>query len=146
MIPSILVELGRAVEIQTANGDIWEFPKSGRFVLTTNPEGKGKLFIFSATSNKPISKTSEKAEKLRRSFTGKMDIKTRIVDVSEKKLIRFGVCKAVVYESDKYGRTLKEYIHDFKTAPVLNVDSIYEPRIVVISGSKIRVTERGITG
>lgn len=146
-VPAKIVELGRAVEIVTVDGDTWEFPKNGKFVLATTPAGKGKLFIVPTTSAKRSKSLNKKGRKLRERFTGKdASASGKVIRVTEKKLTFLGRCKTVVYESDKYGRTKKEYYHPFKNPPRIYTDSKTSPRTLVISGSKIRVTERGILG
>lgn len=55
-------------------------------------------------------------------------------------------CVSIIYESEKWGGKRKKYIHDFSTPPLIYVNKKTEPTVIKLSGGKIRVTKRGITG
>lgn len=144
-IPTVMIELGRPIEMALDNGDEYEFPKNGKFILACPKNGKGKLFIFMAWGQK-TDRRDKKAQLLYRRFNGKSPNGAKTVDVTERKLIYLGRCVDITYESDKYGRTKKLYIHDFHKMPTVRVDSVKKPRFLVLSGDSIKITSRGILG
>lgn len=145
-IPSIVVELGRAVEIKTGNGSIWEFSKADNFVICSPLSGKGKLFIFSKKGSTNTKKVSGAGSKLREEFTGKEPTKNRLVKVPDVTLKKLGTCAHVVYESDKFEKEYFHYIHSFTKRPDITCDNTLHPSLLVISGPQIRINERGIIG
>lgn len=51
----------------------------------------------------------------------------------------------IVYNSDKFGKR-ENYIHEFETAPTVWVDNAKKPRMIALTGGRIRITARGIEG
>lgn len=60
-------------------------------------------------------------------------------------LEELGKAKHIVYRSDKWNRgTFHDYIHDFQAGVRCFADSADDPKIFVICGGRLTVTERGL--
>ena len=123
-MPKVLVQLGRAVEI---DGDVWEWTwnKGDKWILTASTNGRA-LYLFQAPKQQVD---------LDRSLSGKVPALRQ----------RAGCANHIVYASDKFG-DMAEYIHIFEKLPIVWTDNPKKPRIIALTGGSIRVTKRGIEG
>lgn len=152
-VPRVLVELGQAVEIhiKTPSENVYyEFAARDKFVLACDTAGK-RLFIFPRMGAIPTEDTEQtealcQGEELREAFTGFVVDRIDEIPMKAIALKASGRCLHIVYDSDKWGRTVKSYIHTFKVSPLVKVDNIDAPSFVVISGGEIRITKEGIIG
>lgn len=142
--PLILVELGRAVELETTTW-IWTWNERDNFVVSATEDGK-KLAVFKKPTKKNGPEISKKTSgsNLYRAFHGYSWNQTKsgsaaIAQVDGGKAIH------IIYQSDKFGDDAK-YIHDFELAPNVYVDDLKKPSILELTGGKIRITRRGIEG
>lgn len=144
VIPSTLVELGRAVELECGEYR-WRWSKKDDFILCSSESGT-KLFIFARPKSVVERGTfdPDKAKSLYQTFNRREDDQYLAGRIPTPRR-SIGRAKSVVYSSDKFGRRY-EYIHHFKSPPILWVDNAKTPRIVALTGGKIRVTQRGIEG
>lgn len=70
------------------------------------------------------------------------------ISIPNFKLKRFGKVISLSYYSNKWGRK-DRYIHTFKNQPLARINYTsngINPPIIMVSGSKIQITKRGIEG
>lgn len=144
-IPSQLVELGRAVELDSTNW-VWAWTKKDGFVVASSKDGK-RLYIF----KKPKRQAPQgerysinKSLSLFKRFNCRDSDQLHKGDV-EDRIKRAGNCVHIIYNSDKFGRR-ENYIHTFTTQPEVWVDKTNNPKMIVLRGGKTRITRRGIEG
>lgn len=140
-IPRVLVELGRAVEV---DGEQWQYTWHTRdnWIVAANEAGT-KLFLFKRPDRSKESIKKPRGEELYRRFTRRDPTDRLEGQINEpKKLV--GRAHHVVYKSDKFG-PCRDYIHTFDTKPQVWVDKPSKPSVVALVG-KIKVTRRGIEG
>lgn len=146
-VPSMLADLADCVSIELEHKGEMRFAKSnGSFALCTTKSGT-ELWIVARKGSKRVQADDEKIENLYERFTGfEADPVGKLVLIPEVRLSRFDRAMAIVYRSDKFGRTKKDYIHSFNAYPTVSVDRPNKPRIVALRGGRIRVTAEGIKG
>lgn len=155
---SIVVELGNCLEIVLCNGDeetTFNFDRSGKnsFLLCSNPSGK-KLIIFITRPKRPTEKSLKKiqpfiqrSENLYQKWSDFKPDGLNAHQATEKKLKQFkGEVVSVTYRSDKWTGKMVDYIHTFENKTVAHMDDFNDPRMIEISGQKLRVKAEGITG
>jgi hypothetical protein len=146
-IPTQLVDLAWAREIELEDGSKLKFPLSGKYALCCTGKGD-ELWILSKSRSRNIdTQDGEKYRKVFEKFTGfeSDDIGTMVTPPSAQ-LVRVGRATSIVYRSDKFSRSDHDYIHPFKVPPTVSVDNRRSPQICAIRGGRIRVTAEGITG
>lgn len=139
-LPRRIVMLGRCVEIQFVNGDIWK-PRKKRTDLCASESGKTLWIVEVSRENKSQTPKSDLYEAFHGYYVG--GVKTAYVG-EPSKLKRSQKVDAIVYESDKWDGRKREYIHKFKKKPYAYTDNLKKPSFVKISGVKIK--SEGITG
>lgn len=145
-IPSILVDIATALEVQIEGGESLKFPLSGNWALCSNRAGN-ELWIVSRKGGKPVSTEDERGERLYESFTGfEHDEVGKLIHAHPKSLTRFGRAMSIVYRSDKFSTSKSDYIHAFIKYPAVSVDNPKTPTIVALRGANIRIKKEGITG
>lgn len=141
-VPGVLVELGKAVEIEL-DGTLMKFRG---FVLCSNTSGT-RLFILRTRGKKATtpqeSKTVSEARKLYGAFTEFSAERAYKVKLSGDDFELIGKADHIVYESDKWTGRKVEYIHEFKRPPKVYVNKAKS--IIVLTGP-IKVRKEGITG
>ena len=141
-LPRKVVDLGRLVELTFADGTVWS-PRKKLVHLCSSESGR-TLWIL--TVSKENTKKQPRS-RLYRDFTGYYSSGVRTAQVSEpSSLKKSGRVQSVVYSSKKWDGRMREYIHTFRHHPVAHADNLKHPTFVKISGSRIRVQKRGITG
>lgn len=164
-IPPVVSILGKAIELKARlnNGDevLFAWPtrknKSGRpAYLTSNARGTA-LYILPIVHLKKSrrdtalqnvdEKALSKAGQLYENFTDlEMDVPI-VLAMPSNPLKRDGRALHIVYESDKWTRKDTDYIHTFKQEPILHLGgSVKNPKIIALTGGRIRVQPRGIIG
>ena len=160
-IPRVVSILGKAIELKMYlnNGDemIYLWPgrktkKSGAYYLASNPAGNA-LYILPAThSKKNIDKSihpseMKRAAKLYENFTDFEFDKPFALCVPDKPFKRCGRATHIVYRSDKWSGKDQDYIHEFDNAPIVHASgSAKNPKMIALTGGRIRVQPRGIVG
>lgn len=142
-VPSVLVELGSAVEI-ALNGATMGFRG---YALCANTEGT-KLFLISKKGKKAARPTEtatvKKARRLYATFTDYESEQSYNLQLKEGEFKLIGKADHIVYESDKWTGKKVEYIHEFKTPPSIYANA--NKTIVALVGKGIHVRKEGITG
>lgn len=142
-VPSRVVGLGRCVEVRFSDGRVWRTGRSPRAELCCSPSGK-TLWVLRVGQKEKNNRVSSRVLKR---FTGFEADGTRTASVRDsKRIIRLGKVKSIVYESDKWDRKLRKYIHTFRNYPSASTDKANDPTFVKISGGRIRVRSTGIHG
>lgn len=145
-LPSTLVDIADAREIELEDGIRLKFPLSGRFALCSSKNGQ-ELWIVSRKGSRKVAAEDKDGAKLFERFTGFEAQDTGSVVRSPKvSMQRIGRAVSIVYRSDKWEGKNHDYIHLFKTPPTVSVDKKNRPSIVALRGGKIRVKAEGITG
>ncbi len=145
-IPKTLVELGRAVEIETTTRR-WRWSKKDNWVVCASTGGK-RLFVFQKPKKKSTQKEGSsirRGQRLYDVFSGRPS--EQIVQGKVPELRYKGEDRAVhiIYHSDKFGSPAK-YIHEFDTPPIVWTSSQTNPKMIALTGGKITITDRGIEG
>jgi hypothetical protein len=149
-LPATLVDLADPISIDLEDGRQLKFPKSGRWAMCSNKSGT-EIWILSRSGAKQVRASDEQAEDLYEKFTGyehDQGNSALMIQVKPKKMTRITRAMNIVYRSDKFsspGKT-SDYIHPFRTYPVVSVDNATKPMIVALRGGQIKVTKEGITG
>ena len=164
-IPAVVSILGKAIELKARlnNGDevLYAWPtrknKSGRpAYLASNARGTA-LYIIPIIHLKKSRKTAAlknvdskdiaKAGKLYENFTDfEMDVPI-VLAMPKSPLKRGGRAVHIVYESDKWTGKDTDYIHTFKQEPIVHLGGgVKNPKIIALTGGRIRVQPRGIIG
>ena len=144
-LPRRVIDLGRCVEIQFSDGRVWN-TKKRRIHLCCSESGK-TLWVFPVSKEK---KTKVPSNRLYEDFTGYYVSGIRTAfggrERTPKRLVDLGKVKAIIYESSKWDRKKREYIHKFRTHPIAKTDDSNNPLLIKISGGRFRVKPEGITG
>lgn len=147
-VPGMLVDLADPISIDIEGGDELRFPLSGNFALGSNRAGS-ELWIVSRKGAKKVRATDQKGEALYEAFTGfEHDEIAKLIQVSPKRMTKIGRATNIVYRSDKFSSPgdTSDYIHAFRTYPIVSVDNVKRPSIVALRGGRIKVRKEGITG
>lgn len=146
-IPSVLVELGRAIELDSDTWT-WTWNQRDNWSVTASSDGK-RIFLFKRPPQKnkvasPKNRYIKRGERFYRVFNRRKADEVFKGSVHELKK-RVGRAIHVVYESNKFGPK-RQYIHTFDAQPIVWVDKENLPKIVALTGGDIRITKRGIEG
>lgn len=145
-IPTLLVDIADAVSLDLDGGDTMKFSTRDNWALCASRAGT-ELWILSRKGAKPVQVTDDKGEHLYETFTGfEHDETGRMIQRSPAALTRIGRAMNIVYASDKFGKTMKKYIHAFDRYPTVSVDRKRNPSIVALRGGNIKIKQEGITG
>ena len=146
-IPDRLVELGRAVEVDSDNYK-WEWTAKENHVVACSENGK-TLFVFPRGKNRATQLGDDdeinEAMAIYKTFNRKNATAGRKVKVRDKLKREGGRAIHIIYNSDKFGDR-HNYIHTFDSPPIVWVDREWEPRMIVLTGGSIHITKRGIEG
>lgn len=158
-IPAILSELGYVLSVTYEIGDqsiTFSFPKRGklRMILACDSAGKNIYCIRAKTagSKKPKNtKALSDAARRYRVWSGYDPDSYRSLKVTQRPLKKAGTITEIVYSSDKLAYSsdngkVHEYVHKFDHKTTLKADNQEDPALMHISGSRLRVTKRGIEG
>lgn len=151
-LPKVLIFLGYVNEIKGENVHYY-FPEKSKVLLATDSGGK-RLFAIGKVKKKQIKE--EIGEKYEKQLSTGVKIfqkwhdfdpsQVEKISVSPGFLFRVDRCSAIVYTSDKWEGKKNKYLHEFKTRPLMKANNKTKPSLLVLTGGKIRVTEKGITG
>jgi hypothetical protein len=86
------------------------------------------------------------AKRLYSKFQGFKSHTTKARRYKDGKLNATGKANHIIYQSDKWRDKNTRYIHKFKSRPSIYLDNPRRPKVIIIKGTKIRVTARGIEG
>jgi hypothetical protein len=144
-VPKTLVELGRLVELGF-EAQLWKWLVSEDWILTSSESGK-RLYLFERPGLVVSSPSSmDRGKKLYKRFNHRKHDDYRKGKLrSLRAKAKPGRALHIVYNSDKFGPK-ENYIHHFDHPPVVWVDRNKNPRIVALTGGRIRITSRGIEG
>ena len=148
-IPSTLILLGEPIEVllgtEMDSANAWTFQKN-KFYFATDTNGV-ELWILPKPKTKRITKkVSVKSAQLFRRFSGWHPDKAWLCEVSEFTPKAFGNCLAIAYRSNKWSGRKVSYIHTFESDMAVKVDDKKNPGVWRITGAKLKVEARGITG
>lgn len=151
MIPNAVAILGKAISIQVQSGDeIYEYAFKRKHIFVSDGAGK-RIWIFPVqktgkTSKKPSQSTMLRVADRYSDFTDFDPNSVEQHKVTESKLKPVGRLLSIVYESNKWTGKSGRYIHDFKTPPLVKMDNDDDPKMIEISGGKLRIKPEGIIG
>jgi hypothetical protein len=141
--PKVLVELGRAVELDSDEW-VWTWNKRDNWIIAASVNGK-RLYLFPRPKQRAQNPVDiQRHERLYKVFNRRESDELLQGNIRALKR-RAGRANHVVYHSDKFGRG-RDYIHIFDNPPIVWVDKPNLPRIVGLTGGDIRITKRGIEG
>lgn len=148
-IPNALVLLGEPIEIMIGTdpdtADEWTFDED-EFYFATDGRGR-ELWILPKPDTRRMTDTVPKgAATMFKRFAGWHPDKAWRCDVSEFRPKPFGNCLAIAYRSNKWIGRQTGYVHTFDHRMKVEVDNKKFPGIWRITGAKLRVEARGITG
>lgn len=152
-IPSVLVCLGRAVELHDQTwGFRWAI--NAKMMLYTSA-GSNVLYILK-TEGIRADKSRLKAVEQRADVKAAMGVYERwsdfqsssasVITQPQARFYRLGKAKVLVYESDKWTGKKTEYEHKFTASPLVYGNRKEKPTAIIIRGAKIAVTKEGIKG
>jgi hypothetical protein len=148
-LPTSLVLLGEPIEILIGTdpdtAETWTFDR-GKFYFGTNGAGRELWILPKPEKRRMTSIIPKKAADMFHRFAGWHPDKAWRCEVSEFRAKRFGNCAAVAYRSNKWSGRKVGYIHTFVHKMSISVDDLKHPGIWRITGAKLRVEARGITG
>lgn len=145
-IPKVLVELGRAVELET-NTRKWRWLKKDNWIVCASTGGKN-LFLFAKPKGAAPAQdgpTIRRGQRLFDVFNHRTSEELKRGRVPELKFKGEDRAVHIIYHSDKFG-SAANYIHEFDTPPIVWVSSKQNPKIIGLTGGKITITDRGIEG
>lgn len=144
-IPATLVLLGEPIDVSTDSGETWTFSR-GKFYFAASISGK-ELWIIPKPERQTIAReVPTEAAKLFKRFTGWHPDKAYRFTESEFQGKKFGFAVSVAYRSNKWTGKRVGYIHTFENRTSIQVDNKNNPGVWRISGTKLNVEARGITG
>jgi len=159
-IPRVVTILGEAIELKVSldNGDeviyLWPAKKSKKgnpCKVASNPAGRALYILPSTKSKSKVPGTSEievkKAGNLYEKFTDWEMNEPYAISIPDGPFKRCGRAVHVVYRSDKWTGKNTDYIHTFKQPPIVHVSGgVRNPKMIALTGGRIRVQPRGIVG
>jgi hypothetical protein len=93
----------------------------------------------------PSPDTDEDTETIVKRFNKRNPRGQSYCDIPAAKLDELGKAKHIVYRSDKWNPgTFHDYIHDFQAGVRCFADNPIKPKVIVICGGRLTVTERGL--
>lgn len=138
-VPKSLVCLGTCLEIEFADGTLYEPPGAD---LCASMSGK-TLFVVSR--KKP--KKAKRRNALYEAFHDFEPDSEYVIRIPDKiKFAKSKKVRSISYRSDKWTGKKVDYIHRFKRQPTAYSDNLKKPFIIKISGGRISVRPQGITG
>lgn len=160
-MPGIMTILGNAIELKARlnNGDevFFNWParknKTGQpGYLVSNPAGNALYIIPTKRSSSKVSRLSDpgqlkKAGALYEKFTDwEMDDPIAL-SIPDGPFKNAGRAIHIVYRSDKWTGKNTDYIHTFKQPPIVHISGgMKNPKLIALTGGRIRVQPRGIVG
>lgn len=154
-LPPVLCGLGRPIRVEC--GDVvYKWTTKDKVQLYSAPNGKSLYCL------KVVKQKTDKAD-----FERRIEKNRSAIDESVKLyqkwhefdaatgdvmkpprgfLFNVGRATAILYASDKWTGKIKHFIHEFKTPPVVWVNSKTAPTVLILTGGKINVKSDGITG
>lgn len=144
-IPKTLVLLGEPIEIVTDSGDIWNFQR-GKFYFASSMSGRELWILPRPTSQTTVKEIPKDAAKLFKRFTGWHPDKAFRFAEDSFSAKSFGFAESVAYRSNKWTGKQVGYIHTFENSTPIQVDNKNTPGVWRLSGIKLKVEARGITG
>lgn len=160
-MPGVVSILGKAIELKARlnNGDevIYMWPgrktkKGNPCHLASNPDGTALYVIPRTKGEKPApneknSKKISRAAKLYENFTDLEIDDPILLSITEPTFKKAGCAIHIVYRSDKWTLKDTDYIHTFKHPPIVHVSGgVKNPKMIALTGGRIRVQPRGIVG
>lgn len=139
-IPKKLTYLGRAVEL-CAEDKTYRWSKSKEYALCTPTGGKKLIILKQKKWHKGI-KDNNSADLYELFTEWKADCHYT-VKLTDQEFTKVGRAVHIVYESDKWGQGMAEYIHKFEKMPLIYKTS---DRNFIITGGRISITSDGIEG
>jgi len=121
-------------------------PEQGNVLLLTKPRPKKK--VTSADYGGSNAGTVAGAINTFEKFADRHASDWSKISLPNFKLKKFGKVISISYYSNKWGRK-DRYIHKFKNQPLARINYTsngYNPPIIMVSGSKVKITKRGIEG
>jgi len=144
-IPAALVLLGEPIEVSTDSGDTWTFAR-GQFYFASNGTGTELWILPKPTKRKITRSIPRSAANLFRKFAGWHPDNAWRFEIESFKPIPFGSCLSVAYRSNKWTGRSVGYIHTFENKTAISVDDQNHPSVWRMTGAKLMVESRGITG
>ena len=160
-IPRVVTILGQAIELKVLlkDGDeifyLWPGSKGKKGKnpchLASNPAGRA-LYILPSTKSKSVGRgipetQVKKAGNLYEKFTDWEMNEPFALSIPNGPFRQYGRAIHVVYRSDKWTGKNTDYIHTFKHPPIVHVSGgIKNPKMIALTGGRIRVQPRGIVG
>lgn len=144
-VPSVLVLLGRALELGTDDGYCFALRS---YNLYSNAAGDKLYLLESKKKKKAVLGNSELVKKAKRTysrFTEFVADHTHNMEVTEAALKKLCAATYIVYESDKWSGKKVDYIHHWEHRTTVWADKLNEPTAFCLTG-KIAVRPEGITG
>jgi hypothetical protein len=159
-IPRVVTILGKAIELKAIlnNGDevfyMWTGRKSKKgnpCHLASNPAGRALYILPSTKSKAPDPGTLgievKKAGDLYEKFTDWEMGEPCALSIPSGPFKICGRAVHIVYRSDKWTGKNTDYIHTFKHPPIVHVSGgVKNPKMIALTGGRIRVQPRGIVG
>lgn len=164
-IPRVVSILGNAIELKARlnNGDdvLFSWPsrknKSGRpAYLASNARGTALYILPDIHLKRSLREAALKnvnpgdlarAGKLYENFSDLEMDDPIVLTIPENPLKRGGRAVHIVYKSDKWTGNNIDYIHTFKHEPIVHMSgSVKNPKVIALTGGRIRVQPRGIIG
>ena len=144
-MPSVLVILGTALDLQVEDGSARKRIAWGRRHVVAADAKKRTLWIFPAPKKKAADVDESVLAPLRsvyRLWSGFESKNTQRTTVKLGDPVRRGRARAIGYRSDKWTGQTTDYQHDFDHPPsVTQHGEVYR-----IQGAHLRVTPRGVVG
>lgn len=142
-IPSPLVYLGRAVELETDQW-CWKFNTRHKYALCCSESGS-KLVILPMMKFNPVLPKTKKAKRLYQRFSGYLVDGSARLKVADRVYTQCGRALHVTYHQTIKGETA-EWHHQFETPPIVWADKPNQPEQILVTGGHFTVTGRGIEG
>jgi len=151
-IPSQLVHLAAAIELDTTYWQ-WTWLLKDKMRLYSDSKGKTLILLSNKKLGQPVKGASSvktrdtvQAKRLYSKFQDFNAHSTKAYKYKDVNLKQLGFALEIIYQSDKWGDKNQRYVHIFDSKPSIYVDKPKAPKVIMISGGKMRVTSRGIEG
>jgi len=121
-------------------------PGRGDMLLLTKPRPKKKVTKSDYSGDN--ARTAADAIGLFETFAAKYAANWDKISLPNYKFKRFGKVNSITYYSTKWGKRAR-YIHEFKTKPQARINytsSGMNPPVIMVTGSNLQITKRGIEG
>lgn len=156
-LPPVLIQLGRVISV-TGMDAVFKFTASSKTLLWCPPSGSSlycfpKLWIAKPSTGQDFKKAvdsrwdeTKAGVNLYQRWSEFEPASGSLGKPPRGFLFKVDRAQSIVYSSDKWVGRNRNYIHEFTSLPIVWANRKTDPTLLVLTGGRIKVQKRGITG